>query len=60
MLLISFGTRPEYIKIKPLLEVFDNEIPYALLFTGQHTSLLKDVIGTTDIRRLELRTVKID
>ena len=55
MLLISFGTRPEYIKIKPLLEVFDNKIPYALLFTGQHTSLLKDVIGTTDIRRLEIK-----
>jgi len=54
MLLISFGTRPEYIKIKPLLETFDGVIPYALLFTGQHTSLLKDVISTTDIRRLEI------
>ena len=55
MLLISFGTRPEYIKIKPLLEEFDGKIPYALLFTGQHTSLLEKVIDTTDIRRLKIQ-----
>ena len=55
MLLISFGTRPEYIKIKPLLEEFDGKIPYALLFTGQHTSLLENVIDTTDIRRLKIQ-----
>ena len=54
MLLISFGTRPEYIKIKPLLEVFEGRIPYELLFTGQHTSLLRDVINTTDVRCLEI------
>ena len=54
MLLISFGTRPEYIKIKPLLAELDGKIPYALLFTGQHTSLLENVIDTTDIRRLKI------
>ena len=54
MLLISFGTRPEYIKIKPLLEEFDGKLPYALLFTGQHTSLLENVVTTTDIRRLKI------
>jgi UDP-N-acetylglucosamine 2-epimerase len=54
MLLISFGTRPEYIKIKPLLEQFDGRLPYALLFTGQHTSLLENVVNTTDIRRLKI------
>ncbi len=52
MMLISFGTRPEYIKIKPLLAEFDGKIPYALLFTGQHTSLLEEVINTTDVRQL--------
>lgn len=52
MMLISFGTRPEYIKIKPLLTKFDGNIPYALLFTGQHTSLLEEVINTTDVRQL--------
>tara|TARA_B100000029_G_scaffold311698_1_gene304197 strand:- start:51413 stop:52417 length:1005 start_codon:yes stop_codon:yes gene_type:complete len=55
MILISFGTRPEYIKIKPLLKEFDGKIPYALLFTGQHTSLLKDVVATTDVRQLEIK-----
>jgi UDP-N-acetylglucosamine 2-epimerase (non-hydrolysing) len=54
MLLISFGTRPEYIKIKPLLRRFDGVMPYALLFTGQHTSLLENVIDTTYIRRLQI------
>lgn len=49
MLLISFGTRPEYIKIKPLLRAFGGRIPFKLLFTGQHVDLLahvqKDVMG---------------
>ena len=56
MLLISFGTRPEYIKIKPLLDAFAGKLPYALLFTGQHTSLLKNVMWTPDIRQLNIRT----
>lgn len=40
MLLICFGTRPEWLKIKPLLNVITN---YKLLFTGQHLDLLKDI-----------------
>ncbi len=52
MMLICFGTRPEYIKIKPLLKVFDGNIDYALLFTGQHTDLLKNV--PDDTRRLRI------
>mgnify|MGYP003627722243 CR=1 FL=1 len=52
MILICFGTRPEYIKIKPLLKAFDGNIPYKLLFTGQHKDLLSHVKG--DIRRLEI------
>lgn len=39
-ILICFGTRPEWLKVKPLLKVLDN---YQLLFTGQHVDLLKDV-----------------
>jgi len=43
MLLIAFGTRPEYIKIKPLLKVFKKNgfNKYKTLFTGQH----KEIIG---------------
>ena len=40
MILICFGTRPEWLKVKPLLKVLDN---YQLLFTGQHEDLLKSV-----------------
>lgn len=40
MILLAFGTRPEWLKIKPLIKVLDN---YQLLFTGQHPDLLKDV-----------------
>jgi UDP-N-acetylglucosamine 2-epimerase (non-hydrolysing) len=36
-LLIAYGTRPEYIKIKPLLSKLKN---YVLLFTGQHNDIV--------------------
>lgn len=40
MLLLSYGTRPEYIKIKPLIDVFNkNNFPYKVLFTGQHKDI---------------------
>lgn len=43
MILLAYGTRPEYIKIKPLIDVFTkNNFEYRILFTGQHTDLLKD------------------
>jgi len=40
MILLCFGTRPEWLKIKPLIKVLDD---YQLLFTGQHPDLLKDL-----------------
>jgi UDP-N-acetylglucosamine 2-epimerase (non-hydrolysing) len=41
MLLISFGTRPEYIKLKPVIDVCrNNSYPLRILFTGQHLDLL--------------------
>lgn len=52
MILISFGTRPEYIKIKPLIKAFDGNIPYRLLFTGQHVDLLSEV--NSDVLRLKI------
>ena len=41
-ILLCFGTRPEWLKIKSLVRELPRE-KYALLFTGQHTDLLKDV-----------------
>lgn len=43
MILLAYGTRPEYIKIKPLIKLFDEEnFKYKTLFTGQHKDLLKE------------------
>lgn len=36
MILLCYGTRPEWIKIKPLIESFKGTIPFKVLFTGQH------------------------
>lgn len=42
MLLIAYGTRPEWLKIKPIVqELKSNKIQFITLFTGQH----KDIIG---------------
>ena len=46
MILISFGTRPEYIKLKPLMDKLEqdckgNSLGYKTLFTGQHKDLVK-------------------
>ena len=46
-LLIAFGTRPEYIKLKPIIEKLYNEktgIDFKILMIGQHTDLLEDCI----------------
>ena len=49
MLFISFGTRPEWIKIKPIVDEIEGEIPYKILFTGQHTSLVEEYLEDTFI-----------
>jgi UDP-N-acetylglucosamine 2-epimerase len=42
MILLTYGTRPEYIKINPLIDKFKlNNINYKILFTGQH----KDIVN---------------
>lgn len=42
MTLFCFGTRPEWIKIKPILNKLNRQ-EYKLLFTGQHVDLIKDI-----------------
>jgi len=40
MILITYGTRPEYIKIKPIIiELKRIKKPFKLLFTGQHKDI---------------------
>ena len=49
--LLTYGTRPEYLKIKPLIEEFKNElIPFKTLFTGQH----KDIVTIQADYNLEM------
>jgi len=43
VILICFGTRPEWIKIKPVVDAIRGEIPYKLLFTGQHLDILDKI-----------------
>lgn len=41
MILLTYGTRPEYIKIKPLIYEFKkNNIKFKTLFTGQHKNIV--------------------
>lgn len=41
MILVAYGTRPEYIKIKPLInEMAKRNISFKTLFTGQHQNLV--------------------
>ena len=40
MILLAYGTRPEWIKIKPIIDEFKkNNFEYKLLFTGQHETI---------------------
>lgn len=41
MILICYGTRPEWIKVKPVIEAFKNNLEFKVLFTGQHEHIGK-------------------
>ncbi len=44
MILVAYGTRPEVIKLFPvILELKRQGVPYRTLFSGQHTDLYMDV-----------------
>ncbi len=45
--LLCFGTRPEWLKIKPLVKILGE---YKLLFTGQHVDLLKEIKADYQIK----------
>ena len=55
-ILLAFGTRPEYIKLSPLMKAFsDSGIPYETFFTGQHLDLLPSGIQNSVSYRLEIQ-----
>ena len=53
MFLICYGTRPELIKLFPVINKLKNrKIPYKTMFTGQHEDLIKEfsnLVGPPDI-----------
>jgi UDP-N-acetylglucosamine 2-epimerase len=52
MILLTYGTRPEYIKIKPLInEMVKQNISFKTLFTGQH----KDIVNNDADFVLEMK-----
>ena len=55
MILLSFGTRPEWIKIKPLMKALKGELPFKLLFTGQHIDLLSKLEEDIEMTRIEIK-----
>jgi UDP-N-acetylglucosamine 2-epimerase (non-hydrolysing) len=42
MLLVCYGTRPEYLKLRPLFEKMKGVVPFKTLFVGQHTDLVSE------------------
>ena len=43
MILICYGTRPEYLKIKPLMEKLKGVVPFKSVYVQQHNSLLDGI-----------------
>ena len=61
MILLAYGTRPEYIKIKPLINIFDKEgFSYKVLFTGQHKDLIKEQHPDYQIEIIEDENSRLD
>lgn len=54
MISIVFGTRPEWIKIKPVVDKIGSKIPYRLICTGQHTSLIDQSISNYKVEYLDI------
>ena len=54
MLLIAFGTRPEWLKIRPVVDAIEGKIPYRLLFTGQHVDLIDPTIKNYKYKEIQI------
>jgi UDP-N-acetylglucosamine 2-epimerase (non-hydrolysing) len=54
MILICFGTRPEWLKIKPIIDKIHGKLPYRLVCTGQHQSLIDLSIKKYTVEYLDI------
>jgi UDP-N-acetylglucosamine 2-epimerase len=60
MILICYGTRPEWLKVKPIIEeIKKRKMPFKTLFTGQHKNLI-DVIGDYQLKIEDLTENRLD
>ncbi len=54
MIGLAFGTRPEWIKIKPVCqELAQENIPFKIIFTGQH----KDLVSQDNLKQMGAQSV---
>lgn len=56
MITIVFGTRPEWIKIKPVVDKIKDKIPFKLICTGQHSSLIDKSINEYRVEFLNIES----
>ncbi|MDR9419017.1 non-hydrolyzing UDP-N-acetylglucosamine 2-epimerase [Gracilimonas sp.] len=49
-ILISFGTRPEVIKLAPVIKALENEFELTVVHTGQHLELAQSMFELFDIK----------
>ena len=54
MLLIAFGTRPEWLKIRPVIDTIEGKIPYRLLYTGQHTDIIDSSLANYKYNKIQI------
>jgi UDP-N-acetylglucosamine 2-epimerase len=58
MLAIAFGTRPEFVKLKPIMKYLDGKHPFRVIFTGQHEHLVENLPNHYDVVRLKIQDGK--
>ena len=58
MFLICYGTRPELIKLFPIINKLKNrKIPYKTMFTGQHEDLIKEFSNLVEPPDISLQNI---
>ena len=55
MILIVFGTRPEWLKLRPVVDTMEEcNIPFRILFTGQHEDIIDSSLHDYVFSTLEI------
>lgn len=55
MILIVFGTRPEWLKLRPVIDTMEErDMPFKILFTGQHEDIIDGSLDSYVLSTLEI------